>query len=103
VYMQYEYTKQRGLVTSKAVKSGIVKMGNSKGIRITEPILEQLALGKKVEPSVRGDRLVIRPGKRPRNDWEERFERMAAHGDDHLLDEEALSLTASDKDDWQWK
>ena len=85
------------------VKSRIIKMGNSKGIRIPKPILEQLALGEEVELSVRGDQLVIRPGKRPRSGWEEQFERMAARGDDRLLDEEAVSLTEWDEDDWQWK
>ena len=58
---------------SNAVKSRIIKMGNSKGVRIPKPILEQLALGEEVELSVRGDQLVIRPSKRPRSGWEEQF------------------------------
>ena len=86
-----------------AVKSRIVKMGNSKGVRIPKPILEQLALGEEVEISVRGDQLVIRPSKRSRSGWEEQFERMAERGDDRLLDEEAVRLTEWDEDDWQWK
>ena len=88
---------------NNAVKSRIVKMGNSKGVRIPKPILEQLALGEEVEISVRGDQLVIRPGKHPRAGWEEQFARMAERGDDRLLDEEALSLTEWDEGDWQWK
>jgi len=86
-----------------AVKSRIIKMGNSQGVRIPKPILEQLALGEEVELSVRGDQLVIRPGKRPRAGWDEQFQRMAEHGDDRLLDEEAMNSTQWDKDDWQWK
>ena len=39
---------------SSTVKSRIVKIGNSKGVRIPQPILEQLALGEEVEMSVRG-------------------------------------------------
>jgi antitoxin MazE len=91
------------MVMSNAVKSRIIKMGNSKGVRIPKPILEQLALGEEVELSVRGDQLVIRPSKRPRSGWEEQFERMAKHGDDRLLDEEAVRLTEWDEDDWQWQ
>jgi len=88
-----------------AVKSRIIRMGNSQGVRIPKPILEQLALGEEVELSVRGDQLVIRPGKRPRSGWEDQFKRMAGRGDDRLLDEdeEAVSLTKWDEDDWQWK
>ncbi len=88
---------------SNTVKSRIVKMGNSKGVRIPKPILEQLALGEEVEMSVRGDQLVIRPGKRPRSGWEEKFARMAELGDDRLLDEEAVSSTKWDQDEWEWK
>jgi antitoxin MazE len=86
-----------------AVKSRIIKMGNSKGIRIPKPIMEQLALGEEVEMSVQGDQLVIRPGRRPRSGWEEQFELMAKHGDDRLLDEETPSSTRWDQDEWEWK
>jgi antitoxin MazE len=75
------------MVMINAVKSRITKMGNSKGVRIPKPILEQLALGDEVELLVRGDQLVIRPSQRPRSGWEEQFERMAGRGDDRLLDE----------------
>ncbi len=88
---------------SNTVKSRIVKMGNSKGVRIPKPILEQLALGEEVELSVRGDQLVIRPGNRPRSGWEEKFARMAELGDDRLLDEEVVSSTKWDQDEWEWK
>lgn len=88
---------------SSTVKSRIVKMGNSKGVRIPKPILEQLALGEEVELSVRGDQLVIRPGKRPRSGWEAQFQRMAERGDDRLLDEETVSSTRWDQDEWEWK
>ena len=88
---------------SSTVKSRIVKMGNSKGVRIPKPILEQLALGEEVELSVRGDQLVIRPGKRPRSGWEDQFQRMAERGDDRLLDEETVSSTRWDQDEWEWK
>lgn len=75
------------MVKSNTVKSHLIKMGNSKGVRIPKPILEQLALGDEVELLVRGDQSVIRPIHRPRSGWEKQFERMAKHGDDRLLDE----------------
>ncbi len=69
--------------------------------RLPKPILEQLALGEEVESSVRGNQLVIRPGKRPRSGWEEHFRRMAEHGDDRLLDAETTSSTKWDEDQWE--
>ena len=88
---------------SNAVRSRIVTIGNSKGVRIPKPILEQLGLGDEVELSVRGNRLVIRPSRRPRSGWEEQFERIAKRGDDRLLDPQAGSSTQWDQDEWQWK
>lgn len=88
---------------SNTVKSRIIKMGHSRGIRIPKRIIEQLALGEEVEMSVRGDQLVIRSSRRPRGGWEEQFERMAKRGDDYLLDAEAVNLIDGDEDDWQWK
>lgn len=88
---------------SNAVKSRIVTMGNSKGVRIPKPILEQLGLGDEVELSVQGDRLVIRPSRHSRSGWEEQFARMAKRGDDRLLDPQAGSSMRWDEDEWQWK
>jgi len=73
---------------SNTVKSRIVKIGNSKAIRIPKRILEQLGWGEEVELSVHWDQLVIRSTRRPRSGWEEQFKRMAERGDDRPLDAE---------------
>jgi antitoxin MazE len=85
-----------------AVRARIVNVGNSKGIRIPKAILEQLGLSEEVELSVCENQLVIRPGKRPRADWEDQFRLMAARGDDRLLDDQTVSTTDWDTDEWQW-
>ena len=85
-----------------AVRARVVKVGNSKGVRIPKAILEQLGLDDEVELSVSGNQLVIRPGKRPRADWDEQFKLMASRGDDRLLDDQAVSTTQWDADEWQW-
>ena len=53
------------------MKTRLVKLGNSKGVRIPKRIIEQLALGDEVEVSARGDQLVIQASKRPRSGWGE--------------------------------
>jgi len=84
------------------MKTRIVKIGNSRGIRIPKLLLEQISFGEEVELEVQQDRIVIRPAQRPRCSWEEQFSVMAQHGDDRLLDREVLSLTSWDKDEWEW-
>jgi len=69
------------------VKTQIIKIGNSRGIRIPKLLLDQVGLGAEVEIAVQRDQLVIRPASRPRDDWDEQFRAMAEEGDDRLLDE----------------
>ncbi len=87
---------------STTVKTRIVKMGNSRGIRIPKLLLDQLGLNEEVELAVEGNQLVVRPAQRPRRGWDEKFKLMAERGDDYLLDAEAASLTEWDADEWEW-
>ena len=84
------------------VKTRIVKVGNSRGIRIPKLALEQSGLRGEVELAVERNQLVIRPARRPRHDWDKQFSAMAAHGDDRLLDKEATNLTRWDAEEWEW-
>jgi antitoxin MazE len=84
------------------MKTHIVKIGNSQGIRIPKPILEQCGFGREVELEVHDQELVIRPIHQPRQKWEEAFQAMAAYGDDTLLDGEIGSQTTWDEDEWEW-
>ncbi|MGE3804813.1 MAG: AbrB/MazE/SpoVT family DNA-binding domain-containing protein [Gemmataceae bacterium] len=85
------------------MKTRIVAIGNSQGIRIPKLLLEQTGLSGEVEISAEKDALVIRAAKKPRSDWAAAFEKMAQHGDDALLDEAAPSLSDWDKDEWVWQ
>ena len=85
-----------------AVKTRIIKIGNSKGIRIPKPIIEQLGFREEVELEIFPDQLVIRSVHAPRSGWDEQFLAMAEAGDDRLLDDEVLSLTDWDEAEWEW-
>ena len=87
---------------SVSVTTRVVKIGNSRGIRIPKPLLDRLGLAEEVELAVEGDQLIIRPIRRPREGWDEQFELMAKRGDDGLLDVEASSLTRWDAEQWEW-
>jgi antitoxin MazE len=84
------------------MKIRVVRIGNSRGIRIPKVLLEQTGLPEEVEISAEGDSLVIRPAKRPRAGWAAAFQEMAARGDDHLLDEVGPTLSNWDQTEWEW-
>lgn len=85
------------------MKAKIIRIGNSRGIRIPKPILEESGLHGEVELQVHEDGIVIRPLARQRAGWDQAFQSMSAGKDDQLLDEELLSYQSSwDDEEWQW-
>lgn len=84
------------------MKTNVVRIGNSRGIRIPKSLLEQCRLGETVELEVEKNKLVILPARKPRSDWDEAFRWMAEQGDDALLDRESLSPTRWDRTEWEW-
>lgn len=59
------------------MKTSIVPIGNSRGIRIPKTILEQCHIEKDVVLEVEGDNIVIKPVKKePRKNWEQAFRKM---------------------------
>jgi antitoxin MazE len=83
------------------MKARVIKIGNSKGIRLPKAILEQVGLGEEVVLEASRGALVIRPASKPRATWGASFQEMAKHGDDRLLDIE-ISGSSWDKE-WEWK
>ncbi|MFQ5899920.1 MAG: AbrB/MazE/SpoVT family DNA-binding domain-containing protein [Candidatus Methylomirabilia bacterium] len=82
------------------LRARVVRIGNSRGIRIPKVWLEQLGLDEEVELAVQKDKLVIRRAQRPREGWEEAFRSMAEHRDDRLLDEPMAAKW--DREEWDW-
>jgi antitoxin MazE len=85
------------------MKTRIVRIGNSRGIRIPKPLLEQTGLRGEVEITAEDGSLVIRRARRPRESWEAAFAEMARRGDDALLDVLPHSLSTWDEDEWEWR
>ncbi len=85
---------------SMSVRSKVVKIGNSRGIRIPRAILEQAGLSDEVEMRVEGNKLVIQSAREPRQGWEACFAAMAQVEDDRLEDE--TTPTHWDEQEWQW-
>jgi antitoxin MazE len=88
---------------ASAVKTRIVRIGNSQGVRIPKPLLDQTGLHGEVEISAEDDSLMIRPARKPRAGWGAAFREMAGRGDDALLDDVAPTLSPWDEDEWEWR
>lgn len=84
------------------MRARIAKIGNSRGIRIPRPVLDQVGFSDEVELRVEGNTLVIASPYRARLGWSEAFARMANRGDDALLDGD-VAVTSWDEDDWEWR
>ncbi len=86
------------------IKTRLVKIGNSQGIRIPKLLLEQVGLEGEVQVEIETDHLVLRPVRLPRQGWEEHYQRMAASGEDQLLDADVLALTPTqwETEEWEW-
>ena len=82
------------------MKTQVVAIGNSRGVRIPKTILELCRIRDAVNLSVKGDAIIIRPIKRhPRAGWEAAFKKMHQRGEDRPLIPEHLDL---DLGDWEW-
>lgn len=83
------------------MKAEIIKIGNSKGIRIPKPILESCGFEGAVELEVEKGRLVISARHQVRENWSEAFRQMNEAGDDLALIPEDSS-SEWDETEWQW-
>jgi antitoxin MazE len=84
------------------MKTRIVKIGNSQGIRIPKLLLERSHLAEEVELEAQEHQIIIRSARQPREDWAAAFRAMAKSGDDELLDKNLHAQTRWDEDEWQW-
>jgi antitoxin MazE len=84
------------------MKTRIVRIGNSRGVRIPKPLLEQSGLGDEVELEVEAGRITIRAVREVRRTWPDAFRTMAESGDDALLDTEEAPGADWDEKEWEW-
>ncbi len=63
----------------------IIKIGNSKGFRLSKTLLEKYNIKDKVELILEKGRIIIKPVGTPRQGWENAFKEMHENGDDKLL------------------
>ena len=83
------------------MKTRIVRIGNSRGVRLPKVVLEEAQLPDEVELRAERGRIIICSATRPRAGWAEAARRMRARGEDQLLDPPVA--TQFDRKDWEWR
>lgn len=85
------------------MKTKVVKIGNSRGIRIPKSIIHESGLKNEVELEVSDGQIIIKPISKSRESWDAAFKKMAKKQEDILLDKESIYGQSSwDKEEWEW-
>lgn len=82
------------------MKTNIVSIGNSQGIRIPKVLLELSGLAGEVELELCENGILISKARRSRDGWGESFRQMAENNDDELT--ESFQPTVYAKEKWRW-
>ncbi|UZQ53520.1 AbrB/MazE/SpoVT family DNA-binding domain-containing protein [Trichothermofontia sichuanensis B231] len=87
------------------IRTRIIKIGNSQGVRIPKLLLEQSGIQAEVDQAeveieVQGNHLTIRAAPHRREGWDDAFATMAKRKDDRLLDE--VTPNHWDQVEWDW-
>lgn len=84
-----------------ATRTRLVRIGNSRGIRVPKILLDQAQLPDEVELLAEPGRLVVQATRRPRTGWAEAARAMSELGHNGLLDEP--TPTRFDREEWEWR
>lgn len=77
----------------------IIKIGNSKGFRLTKTILEKYNITDKIELILEKGQIILRPIAEPRKGWDKAFQKMHENGDDQALIDDVFG----DENFEEWK
>jgi antitoxin MazE len=81
------------------MKARIVAIGNSQGVRIPKPLLDEAGLTGDVELHAEKGRIVIAALRRTRAGWAEAAAQLHAQGEDALMETPAPAFD----DEWEWR
>ncbi|MEO6051401.1 MAG: AbrB/MazE/SpoVT family DNA-binding domain-containing protein [Pyrinomonadaceae bacterium] len=82
------------------MKTQIIQIGNSQGIRIPKVLLEDSRIIGEVDLELHPDGILIRNSQKPRALWDEAFKAMSENEDDELVGGD--TPTNFEKKEWQW-
>jgi antitoxin MazE len=80
------------------MEATIIKIGNSKGLRLSKTILDKYNIKDKVEIILEMGQIILKPIESPRKNWEIAFENMNKEGDDKML----MNVVFNDENFEEW-
>ena len=63
----------------------VIRIGNSRGFRLSKTILEKYNIKDKIELILEKSYIILKPVEKPRKNWGEAFKEMRENEDDNLL------------------
>jgi antitoxin MazE len=82
------------------MKTRLVRIGNSRGVRLPKAFIAQAGLTEEVELGVRDGAVIIARASSTRSGWADAARQMRQRDEDRLLD--APTSTRFDEKEWRW-
>lgn len=82
------------------MKTRLVRIGNSRGVRLPKPLIEEAGLTEEVDLRAREGAIIIARTRRPRAGWAEAARLMHERNEDRM--EEPPTPTRFDEEEWEW-
>lgn len=67
------------------MRAQVIKIGNSKGLRLSKAILDRYNIKDNVELILEDNQIILRPIDEPRKGWRETYKKMAERAEDKLI------------------
>ena len=85
---------------SVALKTKVIRVGNSQGVLIPKTWIKQLDLNGDVEMTIEEEKIIVQKSSRLRDDWRVKFEKAIKGKESEKID--FLHNSFDDKE-WEWK
>jgi len=82
------------------MKTRIIRIGNSRGIRLPKPLIEEAGLTEEVEVRARAGVITIASANRPRSGWEDAARQLRGRDEDEMI--APPTPTRFDEVEWEW-
>jgi len=81
------------------MKVQVIKIGNSKGIRLSKTILKKYEIRDEVDLILEEETILLKPVTKSRKDWDQKFSELHAEREDRLL----INDVFEDESFQEWK
>ncbi len=82
------------------VRTKLVQIGNSRGVRLPKPLIEEARLSDEVELRVRNGAIIVASAAQPRSGWADAARLLHERDEDRLT--VPTTATHFDEKDWAW-